>query len=364
MNVPFFEIRRFLYEKHDLWDAAERVLRSGRFILGPEVEAFETECAAFLNVKHAVGVSSGTDALLASLMALGVGAGDEVLVPAFTFAATATAVTRLGARPVFVDVRDDDLTMDVEKACALAARRTVAAIPVHLFGAIARTQGYDVPVIEDAAQAFGAFFGESLPTHSFSICHSFFPTKNLGGFGDGGLVTTHDDATAKALRALRNHGSEVRYRHDMIGGNFRLDAMQAALLRVVLRDISRAIRARRINEMAYHERLVNLAKARYLQLPAESTAPNQFVIRVPADRVGHSLRDALREHLAAQRIGSEIYYPSVLPLQPCFRSLGYRPGSFPVAERAAREVLALPIFPGLHITEIDFVCAKIREFFL
>lgn len=364
MKVPFFEVRRSLSELDSLAFAAERVLQSGRYIGGEEVEAFEKECAEFLGVKHAIGVSSGTDALIASLMALGIGPGDGVIVPAFTFVATAAAVCRVGAIPIFCDVQDDDLCLDLRQLPKNIGT-PAAAIPVHLFGACAHTDlsEWGVKVIEDAAQAFGSFIGCA----SEIVCHSFYPTKNLGGFGDGGLVTTDNNFTAEAVRLLRNHGADStnRYSHDAIGGNFRLDALQAALLRVSLRSLPYALTARRTNVAMYHERLKGVEGIR---LPQSHFAgvPNQFVIRVTEEAPRN--RDWLREALRLQGIGTEIYYPIPLHLQPCFEDpLSNRPrhrvGDFPVAERAAKQVLALPIFRRLREDEIDYVCEKIREFF-
>ncbi len=355
MKVPFFETRRSSDEFFGLEAATARVVASGQYILGPEVDAFEDECAEFLGVKHAIGMSSGTDALLASLMAIGVGRGDEVIVPTFTFVATASAVVRLGARPVFVDSRPGDLTMSAAAVDAVT-ERTRAIIPVDLFGACSSTPpAFGVRTIRDSAQAFGSFFGgDDL------ACHSFFPTKNLRGFGDGGLITTGNAGEAMRLRALRNHGSSVRYRHDVIGGNFRLDALQAALLRVSLRSLPYSLTARRENAARYHNALGKLASTGRIALPPTpfNGVPNQFVIRVPDGR-----RDMLRAFLTACGVGSEVYYPTPLHLQPCFQSLGYAPGRFPVAELAAKEVLALPIFPGLREDEIAYVCETIRAFF-
>ncbi len=359
MKVPFFEYRTSLEERYALEYAASTVLRSGRFILGEEVSNFEQECAAYLGAKYAVGVSSGTDALLMCLMGANLSPGDRVVVPAFTFVATASAVVRAGAIPVFVDVRDDDMTMDMDaalRACRVrASERPKRVIPVHLFGAEAdvTTLADGLPrgtfIIEDCAQSFGS----SRSIHQ-TECHSFFPTKNLGGFGDGGLIATASFTGAEYLRATRNHGAGIRYRHDSIGGNFRLDALQAALLRVRLANIDAALTARRSNASRYLDGLNDTP----VRCPYGQQATfNQFVIRVPF------YRDALREYLAECGIGTEIYYPTPLHLQPCFAYLGHRPGDFPVAELAAAEVLALPIFPGLREDEIDYVCEKINEFF-
>lgn len=355
MKVPFFEVRLSADQKIGLEATFRRVLDSGQYILGPEVEAFESECAAYLSAKHCIGVSSGTDALLVSLTALGIGPGKIVQVPTFTFAATAMGVERLGARVQFTDVHDDDLTMD--------ARECVAnlTIPVDLFGSASWVRGDDV--IVDCAQSFGSFTGVG---NLQAACFSFFPTKNLAAFGDGGLVATNSDDLAKKIRAIRNHGSHQRYEHLTLGGNFRLDALQAALLRVRLRHLPYDLQARRIAANFYHRYFTseNLP----IRLPQQPFygVPNQFVIRVPTDRATPSLpsqRDALRAFLSERGIGTEIYYPKPLHVQPCFAHLGYSEGDFPVAEKAAKEVLALPIFPGITEEEQSAVCAEISEFF-
>lgn len=353
MRVPFFEVRHDDARRTELACAAHNALRRGKYILGPDVEAFEAECATYLKAEHAIGVSSGTDALIASLMALDIGPGDEVIVPAFTFVATAVAVARVGARPVFVDVRDDDLTMDIVCMAKAITRHTKAAIPVHLFGSVCSSTFSKFSIIEDAAQAFGSFVASRAAT----VCHSFFPTKNLAGFGDGGMVTTDDDVLARKLRAIRQHGSHVRYTHEMIGGNFRLDELQAALLRVQLRALPYDLTKRRTNVALYHAGLEGVP----VRLPRTLFygVHNQFVIRTHTSET----RDALRAFLTDRGVGTEVYYPTPLHLQPCFSYLGGKRGDFPVAERAAREVLALPIFPGLREEEIEYVCKSIRAFF-
>lgn len=368
MKVPFFDatdIDRSL--RDDLLAACQRVIVSGAYILGPEVEAFEQEAAAYLGARHAIGVSSGTDALIVALLALGIGPGDEMIVPAYTFVATASAVVRVGARPVFVDVDAATLTIDaslVEAEIRTSATKPKAIIPVHLFGRCApminlvEAVGWDMPLIEDAAQMFAGGTGLGA-----LACHSFYPTKNLGGFGDGGLVTTDDDRLAERARMLRGHGSRERYRHEEIGGNYRLDELQAALLRVKMRRVDAALAARQEHAMAYETRLtvgwgIGL-EGSPVSLPPRGGTFNQYVIRVRGD----GARDRLRAHLAARGVGTEVYYPVPLHLQPCFAGLGYRAGDFPVAERAARETLALPIFPELTDDEIAYVVEQIAAFF-
>ncbi len=373
MIVPFFDrTRADAALEPELAVAYRRVMRSGRYIICAEVEALEREAAAYLGARYAIGVSSGTDALIVALLALGIGPGDQVIVPAYTFVATASAVVRVGARPVFVDARSDTLCMDLGATGDAVDRMrpppTVslirAAIPVHLFGRSAQLPWDGRCCIEDAAQAFGT----SGVGRGALACHSFYPTKNLGGFGDGGLVATDDGALAERARMLRAHGSRERYRHEEVGGNYRLDELQAALLRVKLRHIDEAIARRRAHAAAYEIALSRLGE--HIETPPRGAPPdlltnraahtfNQYVIRVRGD----GARDRLRAHLAARGVGTEVYYPTPLHLQPCFAHLGYRAGDFPVAEAAARETLALPIFPELTSDEIAYVVKQIEAFF-
>jgi dTDP-4-amino-4,6-dideoxygalactose transaminase len=343
----------------ELVAAASRVLASGRFILGPEVAAFERELAAALGVAEAIGVSSGTDALQALLLGAGVGPGDEVVTTAYSFIATAEAIVRVGARPVFADVDPATLNLDPRAAAARFGRRTKAVLVVHLFGrpaelgplrdACARA---GVPLLEDAAQAIGAAGVAS----GRAAALSFFPAKNLGGFGDGGAVITNDAPLAETIRQVRNHGAVEKTRHDRLGGNFRLDELQAALLRVKLPHLPRWTGARRRLAALYRDRLAGLPVG--LPPPDAGSVWNQFVIRVPGER-----RAALRRHLDARGIDSAGYYPIPLHLQPALAFLGHRPGDFPNAERAAEESLALPIYPGLAETAIARVASALGDFF-
>lgn len=327
----------------------EAVARAGRFILGPDVESFEREIAAYLGVPHAIGVSSGTDALLIALMALDIGPGDEVITTPFSFFATAGCIARVGATPVFVDVDESTFNLDPTKLEAAITGRTKAIVPVHLFGracamrairAIADARG--IPLIEDAAQSLGSNADLGRVGSLGAIgCFSFFPSKNLGCFGDGGLVTTTDAALAEHLRVLRAHGSKPKYFHSHIGGNFRLDALQAAILRVKLPELDRWTEQRRLNAASYDRLFRELGfPASRLTLP-DVTDPghvvNQYVIRT--DR-----RDALQKGLAEVGIETAIYYPLALHRQACFAYLGHAEGAFPVAEAATREVLALPVY--------------------
>jgi len=366
-RVPLLDLRaQYESMRDDIDEAIRRVVESQHFILGPEVEALEREIADYCGTTHAVGVSSGTDALLVALMALGVGPGDEVITTPFTFFATAGTVARLGARTVFVDIEPDTFNIDAARIEAALSPRTKAIIPVHLFGRVAdmdtvmRLAGSaGVAVIEDAAQAIGAYDAAGRRAGAIGDvgAFSFFPSKNLGAFGDAGMVTTSDESLARLMRQLRVHGMEPKYFHSMVGGNFRLDALQAAVLRVKLRRLDTWHDGRRRNAARYRE-LFAQAGIEQVTLPQDVPGHiyNQFVIRVPQ-------RDALRDHLSARAIGTEIYYPLPLHMQACFAGLGYQEGDFPHAERAAREVLALPIYPELEDAALQRVVASIADFY-
>jgi dTDP-4-amino-4,6-dideoxygalactose transaminase len=367
MAVPLLDLRRqYGPLREQIRKVVDRVCDDQFFILGPEVEAFEDEASDVLGVAYAIGCSSGTDALLLALMALGVGPDDEVVIPTFTFFATAGVVSRLGARPVFVDIDPTDYCMDPAQVAVAITERTKAVIPVHLFGqaadmeAIRRASG-GVPLIEDCAQAWGASFaGRQVGGIGDLGAFSFFPTKNLGGFGDGGLVTTDDPDMAPVLKEIRMHGQSGPYLHPRVGGNFRLDALQAAVLRVKLPHVSAWIDGRRANAERYRHLFVAAGLEDRVQLPTavegRGHTYNQFVVR--AQR-----RDELRRYLGERGVGVSVYYPLSLHLQPCFASLGYREGQFPIAEQASREVLALPIFPELTEDEQTEVVGAITGFF-
>jgi dTDP-4-amino-4,6-dideoxygalactose transaminase len=337
-----------------LREALARVIASGHFILGPEVEVFERALALFLGVTDVVGLSSGTDALLVALMAVGVGPGDEVVTTPFSFFATAGCIARLGARPVFADIDPSTFNLDPAAAAAACGPRTRAVIPVHLFGRPAEHPSVNVPVVEDAAQAIGA-----APLKGLASCLSFFPSKNLGGLGDGGALCSADQTLADTARLLRSHGGRPKYVHQMLGGNFRLDALQAAALQVKLPHLTGWTEARRANAHRYRALFADTAGIPPdLGLPADvpTHTYNQFVIRAPR-------RDLLRARLTEAGIGTEVYYPLSLSLQPCFRDLGYREGQFIEAERASREVLALPIYPGLSEAQQAYVVTTIAAFY-
>lgn len=360
MNVPLLDLTRGDEAlTRDSMDAIARVVKSGYFILGPEVDALEKETAAMLGAKHAIGVSSGTDALLLALMALGIGAGDEVICPTFTFFATAGTIWRSGAKPVFIDCAPDSFNAtEFEKAIT---PKTKALMPVHLFGetvpmepVMALAKRRNLAVIEDAAQAIGATHnGRAAGTFGDFGCFSFFPSKNLGAFGDAGLVTTNDDKLAERARLMRMHGMHPKYFHHMVGGNFRIDALQAAVLRVRAKRLAQWTAQRQKNAALYHELLAGTPGVVLPTITAGHIV-NQFTIRVPGKR------DTLQAHLKQQGVASEIYYPVPMHVQACFAELGYKPGDFPRAEKLATEVLALPIFPELREEEIRFVAEQIR----
>jgi dTDP-4-amino-4,6-dideoxygalactose transaminase len=348
-------------------EAITRVCDSQRFILGPETQALERELAAMLDVRDAIGVSSGTDALLVAMMALGIGAGDEVITSTYSFFATAGCITRLGARPVLVDI--DPVTYNIDPAGVARAltSKTRAIIPVHLYGHCAEMTAIQniaddagVPVIEDACQSIGATWHARQSGSIGALgCFSFFPSKNLGAFGDAGLVTTNDAALAAEVRLLRGHGAERRYYHERVGGNFRIDELQSAVLRVKAPHLAEWTAARRRNADRYRA-LFSSHGLDQVVLPVEQPGAfhiyNQFVIRLLQ-------RDAVKDHLQAQGIGCEIYYPVPFHLQACFRDLGYSAGTFPEAERAAAESLALPIYGELTGAQQERVVATIAAFY-
>jgi dTDP-4-amino-4,6-dideoxygalactose transaminase len=365
--VPLLDLQaQYAPLRDQLLAAIARVCDSQRFIGGPEVEGLERELAAALGVAHAVGLSSGTDALLVALMALGIGPGDEVITPTFSFFATAGAVSRLGATPRLVDI--DPLTYNIDTTAAIDAisSRTRAIIPVHLYGQCADLDPLieaagrrGIGIVEDAAQAIGATYkGRQAGSIGTCGCFSFFPSKNLGAFGDAGLLTTRDAALAHEVRLLRNHGAEPKYFHKRIGGNFRLDALQAAVLRVKLPHLEGWSARRRENADRYDRLFGASAAADRITLPARDPHCthifNQYVIRVPG-------RDAVRARLDAAGIGTEIYYPVPFHLQECFAPLGYRTGDFPVAEAAAAATLALPIYGELTEAQQDEVVAGVAN---
>jgi len=367
VKVPLLDLKaQYASIRAEVQDAIARVCDSQHFILGPEVTALEEEVARFCGVGHAVGVSSGTDALLEALMAIDLKPGDEVITTPYSFFATAGVVARLGGRTGFVDIEPGTFNIDSRDVAARITPKTKAILPVHLFGRCADLQplleagdARGIPVIEDAAQAIGArdSAGRQAGTAGLLGCFSFFPSKNLGAFGDGGMIVTNDGEMAEKLRTLRVHGSKPKYYHHLVGGNFRLDAIQAAVLRVKLPHLQSWTDARRLNAQRYRELFAEAGLAGSVILPHDTPGHiyNQFVIRVPK-------RDAVRASLKEQGIETEIYYPVPLHLQDCFSDLGYGPGDFPHSEAAARESLALPIYPELTEDQQRAVVTAIARF--
>ncbi len=368
MPVPLLDLQaQYRPIRAEILAALTRVADSQRFIMGPEIEALERELSALLRVDHAIAVSSGTDALLLALMALDVKPGDEVITPTYSFFATAGCVARLGARPVLVDIDPGTYNIDPAAVARAVTPRTKAIMPVHLYGlsadmdAIMEIAGRaGVPVIEDAAQAIGATY-RSRPVGGIGAlgCFSFFPSKNLGAFGDAGLVTTNDAALAKRARLLRTHGMDPKYYHHVVGANFRMDAIQAAVLRVKTPHLAAWTEGRRRNASRYRTLFHQAGLDGVITLPTEPPDRvhifNQFVIRTPD-------RNALKRHLDEQGIGNEIYYPVPFHLQPCFSYLGHARGDFPIAERAAAETLAIPVYGELTPDQQQSVVDAIAAF--
>jgi dTDP-4-amino-4,6-dideoxygalactose transaminase len=392
MHVPLLDLRaQYTTIASEIHEAINAVLVSQRFVLGPHVEAFETAMASYCRASHAVGVASGSDAILLALMAIGLGPGDEVITTPYTFFATAAAVVRLGGLPVFVDIDPTTLNLDVEQVAARVTPRSKAILPVHLFGQCADmapllvlARQHRLAVIEDAAQVIGA--EHRLPCHDGSGeksagewyqagtmgqlgCLSFYPSKALGAYGDAGMVLTSDAALAQGVRALRTHGGVTKYQHDMLGVNSRLDEIQAAVLRVKLRYLPAWIAARQVNAARY-DRLFQEAR---LAAPPDA-CPGDMPVALPVRAPGRThmfyvyairarQRDRLRDYLAVHGVGTEVYYPVPLHLQPCFAALGYQAGTFPEAEQAARESLALPMFPELSATQQLYVVEQVANFY-
>jgi dTDP-4-amino-4,6-dideoxygalactose transaminase len=371
LSVPALDLKaQYRTIRHEIEPVVHQVLESQYFILGPEVSGFEAEAAGYCEAAHAIGCSSGSDALLLPLLALGLKPGDEVVTTPYSFFATAGAIWRTGARPVFVDIEPDTYNIDPALIEAAITPNTRAIIPVHLYGQVADmdpineiARKHKLFVLEDAAQAIGAGYqGRKAGTIGHAAAFSFYPSKNLGGFGDAGMVTTNDAALARQIARLRVHGMEPKYHHHEVGYNARIDALQAAVLRVKLRHLDDWTRARRDVADRYRRLFDQDGLSEVVTLPTEKPGHfhvyNQFVVRVPADA-----RDPLRDHLTANRIGSEIYYPIPLHLQTCFASLGHEPGDFPHSEAAANETIALPIYPELADEALRHVVGTIAGFF-
>lgn len=365
MKVPLLDLKaQYVAIKADIETAIAEVLDTQQFILGPKVEQCESTIAAYSACAYGIGVSSGSDALLACLMAENIGAGDEVITTPYTFFATAGAIARVGATPIFVDINPATYNIDTAQIGAKITKKTRAIIPVHLYGQMAdmapimqMAEDHKMIVIEDAAQAIGAEHnGKRAGSIGHYGCFSFFPSKNLGAAGDGGMIVTNDAERAQKLRILRNHGSEPKYFHKVVGGNFRLDAIQAAIVTVKLRYLDSWTAGRERNAKKY-EQLFADAKVPVItpSVVTDRHIFNQYVIRV-------SRRNELQAYLHGKGIGTEIYYPVPLHLQECFAYLGYAPGALPESERAAKDTLALPIYPELAPQQLEYVVDCIREF--
>ncbi|QDU60547.1 Aminotransferase [Planctomycetes bacterium Pan216] len=367
-NVPMLDLKAQYVEIADeIRDVIERVVESQMFILGPEVAALEEEVAEYCQSEYCIGVSSGSDALIATLMAMDIGQGDEVITSPYTFFATGGAISRVGATPVFVDIEPESYNIDPARVADALTRRTRAIMPVHLYGQCADmdpindiAEQFGLAVIEDACQAIGAEYeGKRTGSLGTAGCFSFFPSKNLGGFGDGGAITTDDPELAEKIRVLRMHGQTSEYQHRYVGGNFRLDALQAAILRVKLRHLDKWSSLRNENARHYTQLFTESGLTSKVTLPATVRSNhvfNQYVIRV-------SERDAVQAHLGEMGIGTKVYYHTPLHQQACFRGLGYLDGELPESERAAAETLALPIYPEMPAEHRERIVGSIANYF-
>jgi dTDP-4-amino-4,6-dideoxygalactose transaminase len=365
MQVPLLDLKaQFASIQDEVMPAINEVCASQMLCLGPAVQAFEEKVATYCGSRFAVGVSSGSDALIVALMALDIGPGDEVITTPFTFFATAGAITRVGAKPVFVDVDPNSYNIDPARIEPSITDKTKAIIPVHLFGQMAQmkpimeiAKKHAIAVIEDAAQAIGAEQDQNKCGSIGNLgCFSFYPTKNLGAFGDGGLVTTNDEALADKLRVLRDHGQSPRYIYQLVGGNFRLDGIQGAVLAAKLNHLNSWTEKRRQNADLYTQLLAN-SPVKTPEIQANnSSVYNQYTIRAPQ-------RDALQSFLTQNTIGSAIFYPQPLHTQDCFKDLGYQQGDFPITETLCQEVLSLPIFPELRTEQVECVAKSILAFY-
>ncbi len=364
MQVPLLDLKREYAElKSEIDQAALDVLAETRFINGPQVAELESKLAEYCGARHAIGVASGTDALLLALRAAGVGPGTEVITTPFSFFATAGTVANLGATPVFVDIEPDSFNIDAAQIEARITERTRVIMPVHLFGQAADLdpimqlgRKHGITVIEDAAQAISAEYKQRKVGPLADIgCFSFYPTKNMGCAGDGGLIVTNSDQYAETLRALKSHGAQVKYYHDVVGFNSRLDTIHAAILLTKLPHLDRWSAARRKNAEYYNERFAGASLTRPTQMQYAYHIFNQYSILVEK-------RDELQTHLKNNNIGTEIYYPLPLHLQVCFKELGYKEGDLPVAEKSAKQILSLPIYPQLSEAEREYVADTVLEF--
>ncbi|HBC87115.1 MAG TPA: transcriptional regulator [Lentisphaeria bacterium] len=366
MNVPLLDLKaQFKPIKDEVMKAVEAVFESQQFINGPQVKELEKQIAAYTTCKSAIGVSSGTDALLCALMAFNIGNGDEVITTPFTFFATAGCIWRTGAKPVFVDIDPKTYNIDVTKIEKAITKKTKAIIPVHLFGQMADmdpimeiAKKQNLFVIEDACQSIGSTYkGKQAGSIGTVGCFSFFPSKNLGTAGDGGIITAQDPVLGEKLEIMRGHGSKPKYFHQVVGGNFRLDTIHAAILIVKLKYLNSWSEGRRKNAAKYNELLKDVKQVVIPFIEKHNVSIfNQYVIRIPK-------RDELRKFLTEKGIGTEIYYPLSLHEQACFKALGHKKGDFPESEKAAAETAALPIYPELSSDQIKYVADCVKEFY-
>lgn len=365
MNIPFLDLKaQYRQIEKDVKPEIDKVCESQMLCLGPAVEKFEKKIADYIGCEHAIGVSSGSDALLVSLMAMGIEPGDEIITTPFTFFATAGAISRLGADPVFVDIDPDTFNLDPQKIEEKITTRTKAIIPVHLYGQVADMKAimqiadkYGLKVIEDACQSIGAEQnGKQAGNFGHTGCFSFYPTKNLGAFGDGGLVTTNDETTYKLIKTLRDHGQNPRYYYGMVGGNFRLDGIQGAVLSVKLDYLNQWNDKRRQNARLYNEILKDTPVKTPVESENNKCVYHQYTIKAPK-------RNELQKYLQGNDIACAIFYPKPLHLQECFAYLGYKEGDFPVTEQVCSEVLSLPIYPEMNEDQLNYAASKIVEFY-
>ena len=366
MKVPLLDLKRqYLAIKGEIDKSIQKVLDHGMFIMGPELKELEERMAKYCGTKHGIGVASGTDALLLSLRALGVGNGDEVITTTFSFFATAGVISRLGARPIFVDIDKKTFNIDPEKIKGAISSRTKAMMPVHLYGQVAEmdeigeiAMRHGIPIVEDAAQAIGAEYkGRKAGQFGAAGCFSFFPSKNLGAYGDGGFITTDDDKLADLIRKLRVHGSKPKYYHSVVGYNSRLDTLQASILLVKMNYLPLWHEARRQKADIYNRLLKDVK-----QVTTPFVRDYNYHIYHQYTLLAEN-RDGLKEHLKAREIGFDTYYPLPLHLQECYRELNYKPGDLPVAESLAHMAISLPVFPELREDEQEYVAGAIKEFY-
>jgi dTDP-4-amino-4,6-dideoxygalactose transaminase len=369
LTIPLVDLKAQYYSIKDEIDSAiQRVIQSGQFILGPEVKAFENEMAAYSGTKYAVGVASGTDALHMALLASGIKSGDEVITTPFTFIASAEAVSKCGAKPVFVDIDRKTYNIDPTQIETKINKKTKAILPVHLYGQpaamvdiLTMARKHNLMIVEDAAQALGAEYNsKKVGSLSDAGCLSFFPSKNLGAYGDGGMVVTNDPRIAETVKVLRVHGSKTTYQHFAHGFNSRLDALQAAILRVKLKHLEKWNEQRRSKVLLYNRLLGQLdtIETPFIEKNAKSSC-NYYTIRVKHSRLS---RDELREHLESKGIQTMVYYPLSLHLQEVYKYLGHKPGDFPQSELAQKQVLSLPMYPELSEGQIEEVVREVKEF--